>query len=159
MLTTRYAISSDLDRLYELALTGVHEIQFMDRIDEGVFKRYVGIYINDPNYFVRVAVDKHDVAIGGIIARISPTWFSDQWVLEGFVIFVDKDYRGKGLALKLYKEHLKWGQSFDCVATCRLQTSAGIEKDFSNMFKKLGYTQVGGVFTKLAERQEAFICL
>lgn len=145
-MKSRYCLSSDIDRMIELSHDGIHEIIHADHVDENVLRLNLQYFINDPNYFFRVIANDKDIPVAMLIARIAQTWWNEEWVCEGFGIFIDPAYRGKGLSKRLYKEYIDWGKGFDKVKLFRLQTAAGIHLDFSNLYKKLGFDKVGGVF-------------
>lgn len=147
-MITRYAEPRDIDAIVSLAKDGVSEIIHARWIDENVFRTNVAWFICNPDYFCKVVVNDKDIPVAVCCFRVAQTYWNTEWVCEGVGIFVSEAHRGKGLSRLLYNQAIAWGESFDRVTHTRLQTSAGLHLNFANLFKKLGFQPVGGVFIK-----------
>lgn len=147
-MKTRYAETKDIPFILALAHSGVSEIIHIDRIDESVFIPFVKFAIFDPDHFFRVVVNDRDEPVAAIVFRVCQTFVNTDWICQGVGLFVSPKHRGKGLSRQLYQEALDWGNGFDKVSQFQLQTSAGLGLNFTNLFKKFGFDQIGWVYLK-----------
>jgi GNAT superfamily N-acetyltransferase len=93
-------------------------------------------------------VNDKDEPAAVVCFRIVQTYWNADYHGEGVGIFVNDKYRGKGLSRQLYNEAIAWCESFDRVKGTRLQTSAGLHLNFTSLFKKLLFQQIGWVYWK-----------
>jgi GNAT superfamily N-acetyltransferase len=143
-MQTRYAINEDIPRIIELSHKAVTEIQFFREIVDEVISNTLQVWIDSPDYFCRVIADDNDIVVGGIITRISRTWFNDDIHAEGVAIFIEPTKRGFGGAAKLYREYVEWAKGFDMVKYISFQTTSGL--DLSSIITRVGGKHIGHIY-------------
>ena len=85
-----------------------------------------------------------DRIVGLIGGYISSSWFMDQLTLREYGLFVDDDYRGKGLGFKLLLEWFKWGRINFKISDCWMCLNTGIDSERAlKRFKKIGFKKTG----------------
>ena len=144
------ATGEHVEGIIELSQQGWRDIIHATGVNPNVLRKNLNDFIFMAEYYVRVAVDDGKV-VGAFCGRVAPTWWSEDWVAEGIGVYILPEYRGKGLAVPMYKGFMEWAEGYKRVKNIRLQTSAG-GLDMTKFFNRLGTHQIGGVYIKEVNR-------
>jgi GNAT superfamily N-acetyltransferase len=84
-----------------------------------------------------------DRIVGIFLGTISEFRFCYDKVLQEILLYVEKDYRGKGLGLKLLRSWIKWGEQFNPTDVWINITSGMEHTRVENLFKKMDFKVIG----------------
>ena len=95
--------------------------------------------------FVYCAYDD-GVLVGVFIGSISRFYFGDDQLASDLLWYVDKDYRGTRVGVRLLKEFKKWATEKN-VNRIQVGISSGLSMDRTGaLLEKMGFTQIGGLY-------------
>lgn len=85
---------------------------------------------------------------GFLLAQVSQYWFSDEFFSLDYVVFVEKEARGKGEAAELIREYAERAKDLgvqpkDIMLEHSTETQSAL---LDKLYESLGFRQVGGYF-------------
>jgi len=94
-----------------------------------------------------VVENKGEIVGAAVFESVSPYW-SSSLILECRILYVQKPYRGKSVAVRLLKEVDKVGKQRGCVSV-HVGTTSGIETErTSQWYERLGFNKLGYEYRK-----------
>lgn len=94
---------------------------------------------------------------GGLLGYVTGHLFSDTLVTTNYIYFVNPEYRGSSLAIRLITAFRKWAENRGTTLFCISQTTAIETKRFDKFMKHIGFEFSGGNFSRLFTDQETLI--
>ncbi|MDQ5984598.1 MAG: hypothetical protein CSYNP_00293 [Syntrophus sp. SKADARSKE-3] len=91
---------------------------------------------------------------GGLLGYVTGCLFSEALVTTNYVYFVNPEYRGSSLAIRLITAFRKWAQNRGTTLFCISQNAAIETQRFDKFMKKIGLKCTGGNFSKLITDKE-----
>lgn len=108
------------------------------------FKSFLEMITKDP-YHCGILAYRKDKLIGIILGCVSEIFFSKDRILEEYVVFVDKKYRGSKFVFKMMNLWIDWGASHN-VKDAWIYHTSGIGTD--KFFKHIGFNEIGTVLRR-----------
>jgi len=140
------AEESDLESIYYLGKE-MHEESEFSSLDWNPEKVRDWIYrnIHDANRLVLCAYDA-DKLCGVFIAGISDFYFGDSTVSSDYIWYVDKNYRGTRVGIRLLKLYVEWAKSQE-VDRIQVGVSSGMTVDRTGeLLIRMGFEKIGGIY-------------
>ncbi len=100
--------------------------------------------MNNPDMLAIVA-ETRDTIVGMLFAELNRTYFGEELATRDLLIYVLPDKRGTACFKKLIKFYSDWSEEVGA-KLCFLSSSTGM--NVSSLYKKVGFSQIGGIFLK-----------
>ena len=142
----RIGTDSDVRHIYTLGKKMHAESEFseLDWNEDKVLK-WLSANTENPQRLVYCAYDD-GVLVGVFIGSISRFYFGDDQLASDLLWYVDKDYRGTRVGVRLLKEFKKWATEKN-VKRIQVGISSGLSMDRTGaLLEKMGFTQIGGLY-------------
>jgi len=140
----RPATSADIPRMVELGRVMHGESPVFCRLtfDAEKLAATIASTIASPAGFARVS--EHDgVVIGGMVAMVSPHWFSPDLVACDLALFIDPEYRGGMSAVRLISAYTAWAKGHGA-ALIQIVVMTGVNVDKTEaLLHRLGWHRSG----------------
>jgi|OM-RGC.v1.024548353 Acetyltransferase (GNAT) family. len=144
----RYVVAEehDLEAMYNLGKDMHEESEFagLDWDPEKV-RSWIHRNIHDTNRFVLCAYDDNKLC-GIFIAGISTFYFGNSTISSDYIWYVDKDYRGTRVGIRLLKRYVEWAKSRE-VDRIQVGVSSGMTVDRTGeLLVRMGFEKIGGIY-------------
>jgi GNAT superfamily N-acetyltransferase len=138
------------DDIHELALMAKEMHQESDfapiPFDGVMCEIFLGKVIEDVENSCAFVTEKEGVLTGAILASLSPFFFSTEKKISEIALYVKPEYRGSRASLLLEKQFDSWADERK-IRRRYLGNSTGSDV-VHELYQKLGYTLVGGLYRK-----------
>lgn len=146
MTTMRHATADDIPRLVELGRLMHAESPFYSRMtfDAEKLAATIAHTIESPRGFARVLEQEEGIQ-GGMLALVTPHWFSKDLAACDLALFIDPMYRGGLGAVRLLNAYAVWAR--DAGATLvqfGIMTGVNVETT-ARLCERLGWRRAGMV--------------
>ena len=142
----RPAIPADIPRMVELGRVMHGESPVFCRLafDADKLAATISNVIASQSGFAYVS--EHDgTVIGGMLAMVTPHWFSHDLVACDMALFIDPEYRGGMSAVRLLSAYAQWAQGTGAVLVqMGLMTGVNVDKT-ETLMRRLGWHRSGVV--------------
>lgn len=147
--TIRGATMRDVDRIVQLGAAMHAESRYaIYPYDTGIAERLAVDHITDGLTRCCILSETDGTVTGMIGGQIAPMIFSPTQAAHDTIFYVDPTRRGSFDAIRLIRAFEGWAEAKGA-AEITLATSTGLTVDRgAALFRRLGYAQVGSVFTK-----------
>lgn len=148
----RQATVDDITDIIKLGQDAIAESKYLPDYDPLKARKTLAFFISAAKCTVFVAVKKQRV-VGFIIGLVDEYWWGKAQYASDAGFYVDPEYRG--FAPQLIKALQRWAFKFPKVRDLTLGISTGVEtvERTGQMYEALGFTKVGGMYTKLRETE------
>lgn len=147
----REAKVDDITRIINLGGEIIRQSKYLPDYQPLKARKALALFINAAKSCVFVAEVEGQVE-GFIIGAVDDYWWSSAQYASDMGFYVSEQHRG--FAKPLINAFEEWVKRFPKVRDITLAVSSGVEgvERTGRFYQRLGYEQVGGMYTKLQER-------
>lgn|SRR3990167_1710097 len=144
-MTIRPMTEHDIQAILTMGQAMHQESAYRDMVfSEEKCKKLITHLIASPLAFVVVAVDGDGKLCGIMAAHISQHYFSDDYLIEDYLLYVRPENRGGTIAIRLVSQFVQWAEKQKGVKMimCGISTEIDTEKGIK-LYQHFGFHAAG----------------
>ncbi len=144
----RLATVNDITQIIELGRRAAAFSFAKAKVDDLTARRHLAQAINDKTQIILVAEHKGKL-VGFLVGAVIPYWFSKDKFATDLAFYCHENHGN--YAPFMAKKFIRWAKKQPKVIDVSMAVSTGVKhvERIGALYKKIGMTEVGGVFTTL----------